>query len=144
MRLQYCLAQKIPLCFINLTYILDGKISEFVELKKWKLKQQFPNVESNVICATPEKAIVQVRTDPDANWVQTSWDLEKAKALVGPYEKSKFYKHNPIKQLVVRCLGDLCDILLGVGGGDGINYSAEEINDILPEDPVFKQELKPK
>lgn len=110
-RINYCVECNIPLCFLNLTYNIDGKVSRMVELKGILFKKQFPDSKVEVIISTPEKCIVRGRVSPEGNWVKVEYDIEKAKKLDTYKHHNKHWVHNPQRMLNKTCKGDLYDYL---------------------------------
>ena len=130
LRIQYCLAKDIPLCFVNSTYPIEGKIGEMVDLKMWRFKKACPQAEFIVQMCNPTKMIKIGRTSPDNNWVKVEWTVEKAKKLRLYSSKKAQWTDNTQSMLNARCNGQLVDILGGLESA-GVGYlSTPEINNI--------------
>ncbi len=130
MRVQYCVACNIPLCFINQTYILEGGVHRMVEVKMWAFKKSYPNAEFQVICCNKTKMIKQGRISPEHNWVRVEWTLEKAKALRLYHKGKAQWAENIESMFNARCNGQLVDILGGLEAQGSGYMSTEEINSL--------------
>ena len=128
MRVDYCLENHIPLCFINQTYILEGNVNEMVELKLWILERTHPQAEIKCLFSNGEKMKKIGRASPEDNWIPVEWSIEKAKQLKLYHASKKQWTDNTISMLNARCDGQLCDILTGVRKRSGYLCKEEIIN----------------
>lgn len=130
LRIQYCAAKEIPMCFVNSTYIVQGKVSEMVDLKMWRFKKTYPHAEFIVQMCNKQKMIKIGRINPETNWVKVEWSVEKAKKLKLYHDSKAQWKENTQSMLNARCNGQLVDILGGLETSGAGHLSVEEINSL--------------
>jgi ribosomal protein L37E len=127
MRVQYCVATGIPLCFINKTYIIHGAPAEMVVIKLWRLRQAFPKAQIVTLEANPAR-VVKKGTVDGQKWFRVEWTKQKAEQLGYLEKKSVHWDNDHINMLSTRCNGSLCDWLNSMSSG-GLSLSEEELKE---------------
>lgn len=115
MRVSYCDFCEIDMSLVNTTYIVEGKVSRYVELKgilfaKKYPKREFPKRLIETLESTPTYCKVRGTVD-GKNFVEVEYDIPKAKALNRNYNSNPHWKYNPQKMLNKSAKGDLFDLL---------------------------------
>jgi hypothetical protein len=112
-RVQYCDMEKIPMCYLGLTYEVNGVVSKYVELKRILFKQIYPDYEIQVMASTNELCKIRGRATPESSWIPVEYTIQKAKDL-GYAKNNKHWNYNTQKMLNKCCKGDFFDL---AGGG---------------------------
>lgn len=117
MRINYCIFTGIDLSLVNATYIVDGKVARYVELKgvlfdRSHPLKDYPKKRIETLLSTKEMCRVRGTVD-GKHWIEVDYDIEKAKALVSGASnpKNKHWVHNTQKMLNKSAKGDLYDLL---------------------------------
>ena len=130
LRVQYCGEMNIPYCLVNKTYMMEGTVSQMVEIKASKFNKAYPDNEMETVMSSATKCIKKARCSPEHNWIQVEWTLEKAKKLKIYHDSKAQWTENSQGMLSNRCDGQLYDIL----GGAKINgtgfLTVEEVNSV--------------
>ena len=130
LRVQYCGEMNIPFCLVNKTYMMEGTVSQMVEIKASKFNKAYPNNEMETVMSSATKCVKKARCGPEHNWIQVEWTLDKAKKLKIYHDSKAQWTENAQGMLSNRCDGQLYDIL----GGAKINgtgfLTVEEVNSV--------------
>jgi hypothetical protein len=120
--------RKIPSCFLNLTYIVDGVVNEQEALKEWQFLQQYPQGRIEPIQVNNKYAAYRMRLYPDSEWIYKKFTIEDAIALGYASDNKVHWRVNKMSMLATRCRSILYDIA-NCNGGRG--YLSDEELEVL-------------
>lgn len=139
-RINYCQERKIPFGFWGFFYVVDGKVSKYVEYKQIEFEKQFPYYHIETVVSTPKKCIIKGYPTPQSNPIRVEYTMEKAIQLRyckiradGTYV-NVHWEFNPQKMLNKCCKGDFYDLASGGTSFEGFEEMPEkEAMDEIPD-----------
>ena len=112
-RINYCQECHIPFGFWGFFYVVEGKVSKYVEYKKIEFERQFPFFRIDVLVSTPTLCKINGYATPQSNPIPVQYTIEKAKALRYYNPKSVHWTDNSAKMLNKCAKGDFYDLASG-------------------------------